>query len=416
LCWPSVATAGQICYTQREDIGDLARFSAGGPTRDDRLKPEITAPGLGIMSVVSRDAATSQQRVAPDGIHSVREGTSMAAPHVTGSIALLLEANPFLTPEDVKGALASSASTDVFTARTYGESPGSRPENWWGWGKLNARDALLSLSDGAPAVLAVEASSAVTATPVRAARGTRLPLLRLNLGAIGLEAIDVTAIGFDVTGTDPAARLLLVRDANGNGVDPTDAVVGAATLAINGPTVRVVVNTDSLRVFPFVETPVYVAIELSGQAPHGTTFEATLVPSTIRTVGVRSGAVDRVDPAVAAVESGAAETTLLAAGAILSFSENPVRDDDVVFNFAQAPTTAAVYTLTGRRVVDLCTRSGLECEQGLASARVVWDLTNEAGELVAPGVYLVVFRVAGQTFRERLMVLRSGTVPSRPES
>ncbi|MGH7502398.1 MAG: S8 family serine peptidase [Longimicrobiales bacterium] len=416
LCWPSIATAGQICYTQREEVGDLARFSGAGPTRDGRLKPEITAPGIGVMSVLSQTSSTSQQRIAPDNLHSVREGTSMAAPHVTGTVALLLEADPGLTPEDVKSALAVSAATDEFTTRTYGVSPGSSAQDWWGWGKLNARDALLSLSDGAPAILAVEASSATTNEPVLAARGTRLPLLRLDLEALGFEPIDVTAIGFDVTGTDPAARLLLVRDANGNGVDPEDAVVGSVVAALNGAKVPILVQPDSLRVFPFVETPVYVAIELSGQAPHGAGFQATLDPATIRTLGVRSGAVDQVDPEIAAVESGTATTTLLDDDALLSFSENPVRDDDVVFNFAEAPTTAAVYTLTGRRVVDLCTRDGIECAGGVENTHVVWDLTNDEGEPVAPGVYLVVFRVSGQTFRERLMVLRPGNVPASLES
>jgi subtilisin family serine protease len=409
LCWPSVATAGQICYTQREDLGDLTRFSAAGPTRDGRLKPEITAPGLGMMSVLSRNASTSSQRIAPDNMHSVREGTSMAAPHVTGAIALLLEANPALTPEDVKSALASSAAVDAFTTRTYGVSPGARPEDWWGWGKLNARDALLSLSDGAPATLDVEISSAIDVAPTLAARGTRLPLLRLDFHAVGFEAIDVTALEFDVTGSDPAARLLLVHDADGNGVDPADGVVGARMVALNGAMARVIVQPDSLRVFPFSETTVYVALELSGQAPHGAVFEAVLDPGAMHTVGVRSGAIDRIEPGIQSVESGPAETTLLEADAMLSFSENPVRDNDVVFNFAEPPTTAAVYTLAGRRVIDLCTRGGLECGGGGANARVVWDLSNEDGTAVAPGVYLIVFRVSGQTFRERLMVLRPGT-------
>jgi hypothetical protein len=333
----------------------------------------------------------------------------MAAPHVTGAIALLLQANPSLTPEDVKGALASSATTDAFTTRTYGVAPGARPEDWWGWGKLNARDALLSLSDGEPATLVVEAATAVGASATLGLRGTRLPLLRLDFEAIGFEAIDVTAIGFEVTGTDPAARLILVHDADGNGVDPTDGIVGASTVALNGSTLNVLVQPDSLRVFPFTETTVYVAIELSGRAPNGATFQAELDPSSIHTLGTRSGEIDRIDPDIVAVESGVAETTLLDGEAILSFSENPVRDNDVVFNFAESPTTAAVYTLAGRRVIDLCTRDGLTCDGGSANARVHWDLRNDEGTAIAPGIYLIVFRVAGQTFRERLMILRPGT-------
>lgn len=59
----------------------MARFSSYGPTRDDRVKkPDLAAPGLAIEAA---KAGTS------DGI-KVMDGTSMPAPHVAGSIALLL--------------------------------------------------------------------------------------------------------------------------------------------------------------------------------------------------------------------------------------------------------------------------------------------------------------------------------------
>ncbi len=410
LCWPSVATAGQFCYSQREELGDLARFSSAGPTRDGRMKPEITAPGLGVMSTLSRSANTSQQRVAPGGVHSVREGTSMSAPHVAGSIAILFEADPRLTPENALAALMQSAGTDLFTGRTYDPVPGGRSTDWWGAGKLNVRDALLALASDAPAVFAMAAAPAPSASAFLGRRGERLSLLRLGVQSRGFEAIDVLAIGFDVEGEDPDARLLLLEDANGNGVDASDRVLGSAPAPLNGTMRRIVVRPQGLRAAPFTETAIYVALEMSGNAPNGTFFSAQLVPSTISTIGVRSGERDRLDPAITAAASGPVEATVLREDELLSMSANPVRGEEVVLNFAEPPTLAAVYTLTGRRVIDLCAAgTGLACgAAGSAGTRAVWDLTNDRGETVAPGVYLVVFRVAGQTFREKLMVLRPG--------
>ena len=83
LCWPA-RTGATMCYTHREPLGDIAAFSAGGPTRDGRLKPEIAAPGKAIVSALSRDGGSVADRVVPDGVHWALEGTSMAAPHEIG--------------------------------------------------------------------------------------------------------------------------------------------------------------------------------------------------------------------------------------------------------------------------------------------------------------------------------------------
>src|SRR5690606_23199653 len=127
-----------------------------------------------------------------------------------------------------------------------------------------------------------------------------------------------------------------------------------------------------------------LALAMSGAAPHGTTFSASFLPAETRTSNLRSGATNRVEQPAAA-ESGAVVTSVLG-GADLSFSENPVRSGRVAFSFRVPPQRVAIYTVNGRLVADLTSAAGLTVE---------WDLRNDEGSLVAPGVYLVVFEVDG---------------------
>ena len=78
-----------------------------------------------------------------------------------------------------------------------------------------------------------------------------------------------------------------------------------------------------------------------------------------------------------------------------------MRTGRVVFNFSERPKLAAVYTLNGRRVIDLV--PSLD-----ATGSVQWNLRNEAGERVASGVYFVVFDVAGRVVREKVFVMGGG--------
>lgn len=87
----------------------LAVFSGRGMTQDNVSKPDIVAPGRRIYSVLasatSTIAAEYPDRIAPDGKHIRLSGTSMAAPVVTGAVALILERYPNLTPDQVKWLL-----------------------------------------------------------------------------------------------------------------------------------------------------------------------------------------------------------------------------------------------------------------------------------------------------------------------
>ncbi|MET8413692.1 S8 family serine peptidase, partial [Streptomyces sp. NPDC005195] len=81
----------------------VAVFSSQGPRVDGALKPEITAPGVGIL------AANSQFDGNDAGAYQTMSGTSMATPHVTGAAALMAAAHPDLTGSALKDLLTSSS-------------------------------------------------------------------------------------------------------------------------------------------------------------------------------------------------------------------------------------------------------------------------------------------------------------------
>jgi len=96
-----VITVGAVTPT-----GFVAEFSSRGPTVDDRLKPEIIAPGVDIISVRARDTRAGKPL---DKYYTSATGTSMAASHVSGVAALLLEANRKASPQLIKEALMNTA-------------------------------------------------------------------------------------------------------------------------------------------------------------------------------------------------------------------------------------------------------------------------------------------------------------------
>ena len=110
--WVICAAAGQ------KDGHTLADFSSRGIPGDPRYHPTLTAPGVDIASarattgiVINSFFAVDLVNLGSDAVYyAAASGTSMATPHVSGTVALMLEANPALTPDQVKSVLEVTAT------------------------------------------------------------------------------------------------------------------------------------------------------------------------------------------------------------------------------------------------------------------------------------------------------------------
>jgi subtilisin family serine protease len=91
----------------RDDTGRsgiVTSFSSGGPTAFEHLlKPDVSAPGGSVLSSTLPEFSGGPP-------FAVFDGTSMAAPHVTGAAALLVQVHPAWTAQQVKSALMSTAA------------------------------------------------------------------------------------------------------------------------------------------------------------------------------------------------------------------------------------------------------------------------------------------------------------------
>ncbi|PYC64289.1 peptidase S8 [Micromonospora arborensis] len=116
----AAAAALTVGAVDRDD--NLASFSSRGPRLGDNgLKPEITAPGVGI--IAARAAGTAMGTPVDDAYTSAN-GTSMATPHVSGAAAILAQEHPDWTAGMLKDALVST--TKANPALTVFEQGGGR--------------------------------------------------------------------------------------------------------------------------------------------------------------------------------------------------------------------------------------------------------------------------------------------------
>jgi hypothetical protein len=125
-------------------------YSSVGPTLDGRIKPDVVAPGNNIISSYSSyyiEANPNASDVSSDVEHfdyngrtyawNANTGTSMATPVVAGAVALWLQANPKLTPDDVIKIISKTSRLP--------ESGMDYPNNKYGHGEIDVSKGLLEV-------------------------------------------------------------------------------------------------------------------------------------------------------------------------------------------------------------------------------------------------------------------------------
>jgi len=173
----------------------IAPFSSRGPVTIDgsnRLKPDITAPGTNNRSSYNTS----------DNAYVLLSGTSMATPHIAGSVALLWSARPELRPDlDATEGTLNNAAVDINSS----ECGTGTPNNVYGWGRV---DVFAALTSGTP-----------TPTPTP----TPPPRIRVEVSVNPTEISEGETATYTVTASATVTRSITVGYAmSGTATNGTD--------------------------------------------------------------------------------------------------------------------------------------------------------------------------------------------------
>lgn len=182
---PGIYDAAYTVGAYSASTGTIASFSSRGPVTVDgsnRLKPDITAPGVSVRSAYLGDTYTTMN------------GTSMATPHVAGAIALLWSAYPELR-NNISRTEDILNQTAVDVTSTLCSSSGV-PNNTYGWGRLDIKAAVdlgpLAVDPGLPGSPSSGSLSLAPASPNPAHRST---VIRFQLAREGVIDLAVFSSG-----------------------------------------------------------------------------------------------------------------------------------------------------------------------------------------------------------------------------
>ncbi len=237
------------------DNSEPTGITAGGHTTylGDRIgvvHPDVTAPGVNISS--SCDTTGTVVGPCPPGENTEASGTSMASPHVAGAAAVLKQANPALTPDQVRLALQATASP---VTTTDGKSTAPFWQAGYGWVNLDAAVALVQNKKWAkelPKAANAADARVLAADGVKVARGdfwtydspratvagtdtkhyeapvgVGVTSLKVSLSHPSLAAVGINGTSYTVTIKDPTGKVI------GTTTESLTAGAGTATALVD---------------------------------------------------------------------------------------------------------------------------------------------------------------------------------------
>ena len=198
----------------------IASFSSIGPAMADH---GISAPGVSIFSTVPTGSC---QHCAPSGYTSL-SGTSMATPHVAGTVALLLHANPGLTPAKIRSILFSNACTS--STNPSCSSITGVPNVTYGSGRV---DAFRSFSAVAPILPESISISDSISTATSFARSLPDSLI------VADSVSTIEGFGRSTSLSDPATVMDFISTDTGFARSLPDSVIASDLVSITSSFVR----------------------------------------------------------------------------------------------------------------------------------------------------------------------------------
>jgi len=242
-------------YNQPNNV-IMSDFSGWGPTDDGRIKPDLVAKGVDVYSTLAFNPVSQNPS---NNSYDSWDGTSMAAPMVTGSVALLNQHyknthnNAIMRSATMKALL-------IHTADEAGTATG--PDYKHGWGVMNTKNAAQVIADNA----------ADTGLPIREMTLAKNEVIELRIWPKGNEPLKATLVWTDPAGTPPAPSLnppdlMLVNDLDMRIIELTTSTVyspyvldpqNPSAAATTGDNFRDNVEQIDVSNLPAVNCPQYV--------------------------------------------------------------------------------------------------------------------------------------------------------------
>jgi subtilisin family serine protease len=336
------ADADSILSVGAVDAANLrASFSSTGPTYDGRTKPEVVAQGVG----------TAWAAASNNNLVSTASGTSLSTPLVGGAAALVREAHPEWTVDQIRQALMLTADK------------ASTPDNCYGWGRINVVKAIYGSPYGGP----VYPKPFSLLAPTNGASISSMPITFRWRRAIDLNPGDLVTYRLDLCTSAPEACVL------------------SFTTTDTSFTVSQPLGPNS-----FVWS-----VTATDNASHGRRSRERFLFTTSGATGVAVGGTPPPAPAVMLYQNR--PNPLLRATEI-DFSLHAGNAGGLV------PVTFRIYDAQGRLVRTLL--DAVPHGTSMSRCTVRWDGLDDGGRRAGSGIYHYQLAVGGKVYSKRMLVLR----------